>query len=88
MYNSRALNFAFKKPEFITIYNAYLNKSRFKYYISVLGGCGVENLGKPAYMPLLVFGLVYSKKACHHPKRNGPSSAPACYYCFHLFIFE
>ena len=40
MYKSRALNFAFKKPEFITIYNAYLNKSPFKYYISVLGGVG------------------------------------------------
>ena len=42
MYKSRALNFAFKKPEFITIYNAYLNKSPFKYYISVLGGGGLR----------------------------------------------
>ena len=66
IYKSRALNFAFRKPEFDTIYNAYLNESPFKYYISVLGGVGglrpcffcffrgggVQNLGKPAYIIL------------------------------------
>ena len=67
IYKSRALNFAFRKLEFDTIYNAYSNKSPFKYYISVLGGVGglrpclfclfclfrgVQNLGKPAYIIL------------------------------------
>ena len=40
IYKSRALNFAFRKLEFDTIYNAYSNKSPFKYYISVLGEGG------------------------------------------------
>ena len=40
IYKSRALNFAFRKLEFDTIYNAYSNKSPFKYYISILGGVG------------------------------------------------
>ena len=40
IYMSRALNFAFRKLEFDTIYNAYSNKSPFKYYISALGGGG------------------------------------------------
>ena len=30
--------FCFRKLEFITIYNAYSNKSPFKYYIGILGG--------------------------------------------------
>ena len=40
IYKSRTLNFVFRKPEFDTVYNAYLNESPFKYYISVLGGVG------------------------------------------------
>ena len=46
IYKSRALNFAFRKPEFDMIYNAYLNESPFKYYISVLGGVGGPEFGK------------------------------------------
>ena len=57
----------FRKPEFATIYYAYMNESPFKYYISILGGpgglrpClfwlfrergGVQNWGKPAYIIL------------------------------------
>ena len=42
IYKSRALNFAFRKPEFDTIYNTYLNESPFKYDISVLGGGGAK----------------------------------------------
>ena len=38
----------FRKLEFDTLYYAYLNESPFKYYISILGGVGVQNLGKPA----------------------------------------
>ena len=41
------------KLEFDTIYYAYLNESPFKYYISIfayLGGGGVQNSGKPAYI--------------------------------------
>ena len=37
---SRALDFAFRKPEFSTIYYIYSNESPSKYYISVLGGGG------------------------------------------------
>ena len=33
--------FCFKKLRFITTYNAYSNKSPFKYYISILRGSGV-----------------------------------------------
>ena len=32
--------FWFRKLKSITIYNAYSNKSSFKYYISILGGMG------------------------------------------------
>ena len=67
IYKSRALDFAFRKPEFSTIYYTYSNESPSKYYISVLGGVGglrpclfclfrggwgVQNLGKPAYIIL------------------------------------
>ena len=64
IYKSRALEFAFRKPEFNTIYYTYSNKSPSKYYISVLGGGGPEamlilliqgggqNLVKPAYIIL------------------------------------
>ena len=67
IYKSRALDFAFRKPEFNTIYYTYSNESPSKYYISVLGvgggseamlilliygGRGVQNLGKPAYIIL------------------------------------
>ena len=34
------------------IYSAYANKSPFKYYISNLGGAGVHNSVKPAYIIL------------------------------------
>ena len=34
------LNFTFKKLGLNPIYHAYLNKSEFKYYISILGGVG------------------------------------------------
>ena len=34
--------FCFKKLKIITIYNAYSNKSPFKYYISILGGGGAQ----------------------------------------------
>ena len=62
----------FRKLEFDTRYYAYLNKSQFKYYISILGGVGglrpcllclfrggVQNSGKPAYII-----LARSLKAC------------------------
>ena len=42
----------FRKLEFDMIYYAYLNESPFKYYISILGGVGVQNSGKPAYIIL------------------------------------
>ena len=42
IYKSRALDFAFRKPEFNTIYHTYSNESPSKYYISVLGGGGSE----------------------------------------------
>ena len=56
----------FRKLEFDTIYYAHLNKWPFKYYISILGGggvwghaysaylggLGVQNSGKPAYIIL------------------------------------
>ena len=42
IYKSRALNFAFRKLEFDTIYNAYSNILPFKYYISIFGGGGSE----------------------------------------------
>ena len=41
-----------RKLEFDTIYYTYLNISPFKYYISILGGVGVRNSGKPAYIIL------------------------------------
>ena len=50
IYKSRALDFAFRKPEFNTIYYTYSNELPSKYYISVLGG--VKNLVKPAYIIL------------------------------------
>ena len=40
------------KPEFHAIYNAYSNESPIKYHISILGGGGIQNLGKPAYIIL------------------------------------
>ena len=40
IYLTMAWNFVFRKLEFDTIYYAYLNKSPFKYYISILGGVG------------------------------------------------
>ena len=65
IYKSRALDFAFRKPEFNTIYHTYSKESPSKYYISVLGGGGgseamlivliwggVQNLGKPAFIIL------------------------------------
>ena len=57
IYKSRALNFAFRKPEFNTIYNTYSNESPFKYYISILGGGG----GSEAMLMLLIKG---------HPVQN------------------
>ena len=36
IYKGRVLDFAFRKLELDTIYNAYSNESPFKYYISVL----------------------------------------------------
>ena len=53
--------FCFRKLKFITIYNGYSNKSPFKYYISILGGWGVQNSGKPAYM-ILARSLMDEKK--------------------------
>ena len=50
IYKSRALDFAFRKPEFSTIYYTYLNESPSKYYISVLGGGG----GSEAMLILLI----------------------------------
>ena len=47
-----AWNFVFRKLEFDRIYNAYLIESPFKYYISILRGWGVQNLGKTAYIIL------------------------------------
>ena len=38
IYKGRALDFAFRKLELDTIYNAYSNESPFKYYISTFGG--------------------------------------------------
>ena len=67
IYKSRALDFAFRKPEFNTIYYTYSNELSSKYYISALGGgrgvwghayfaylggVWVQNLGKPAYIIL------------------------------------
>ena len=46
IYKSRALDFAFRKPEFSTIYYTYSNESPSKYYISVLGGVGGPEFGK------------------------------------------
>ena len=40
IYKSRALAFAFRKPEFNTLYYTYSNELSSKYYISVLGGGG------------------------------------------------
>ena len=50
IFKNRALNFAFRKLEFDTIYNAYSNELPFKYYISVLGGNG----GSEALLILLI----------------------------------
>ena len=50
IYKSRALDFAFRKPEFNTIYYTYSNESPSKYYISVLGGGG----GSEAMLILLI----------------------------------
>ena len=40
----------FRKLDFDTIYYANLIEWPFKYYISILGEWGVQNLGKPAYI--------------------------------------
>ena len=40
IFISRALIFAFWKLELNIMYNAYLNESRLKYHISILGGGG------------------------------------------------
>ena len=40
----------FRKLEFDKIYYAYLNKSPFKYYISILGGMGVKGHAYFAYL--------------------------------------
>ena len=51
---STALNFAFRKFElddqYMTIYEARLNESPFKYFISILGG------GSEAMLILLIYG--------------------------------
>ena len=49
----------FRKLDFDTIYNAYLNKSPFKYYISILRGVRVLNSGKPAYIILARSVILY-----------------------------
>ena len=50
IYKSRALDFAFRKPEFNTIYHTYSNELSSKYYISALGGGG----GSEAMLILLI----------------------------------
>ena len=57
----------FRKLDFDTIYYEYLNELPFKYYISILGGVGVQNLGKPAYIILARF----IKAGCAFPKNDG-----------------
>ena len=42
IYKSRALNFAFRKPEFDTIHNAYLNEMPFKYYTGCHTGTDIK----------------------------------------------
>ena len=55
IYKSRALDFAFRKPEFNTIYYTYSNELSSKYYISALGvGGGSE---ENAYFPYVVRGV-------------------------------
>ena len=49
IYKSRALDFAFRKPEFNTIY--YRTNRRPSIIFAYEGG-GVQNLGKPAYIIL------------------------------------
>ena len=61
IYKSRALNFAFRELQFDTIYNTYLNESPFKYHISILGGLGFQNMGKPAYI-ILERSLIVDKQ--------------------------
>ena len=51
IYKSRALDFAFRKPEFNTIYYTYSNELSSKYYISALGGDG----GSEAMLILLIY---------------------------------
>ena len=62
IYKSRSLSFAFRKLEFKTMFNEYLNKSPFNYFIEafqrerdlmpclfcLLGVWGVQNLGRPS----------------------------------------
>ena len=38
IYKARELNLNFRKLEFNMMYNAFLNKPPFKYFISILGG--------------------------------------------------
>ena len=49
-YKRRALILAFRKLELE--YNAYSNRCQFKYFISILVGGGVRNLGKHVYIIL------------------------------------
>ena len=77
----------FRKPEFDMIYYAYLNKSPFKYYVSILGGwgvrpclfclfrrVGVQNSGKSAYIILARSLNLCNICTCTHP---GPVNSQA-----------
>ena len=50
IHKSRALIFGHRKLKLNPIDNACSNGSQFKYYISILGGRGVQNLVKHAYI--------------------------------------
>ena len=52
IYKNRALNFAFMKPKFNMIYNAYSNESPFKYYVK--GGIKIENQENYGLFPQFV----------------------------------
>ena len=57
-------NFVFRKLEINTICYAYSNESPFKYYINILGGGDVQNLGKPAYI-ILACSLILGMTVMH-----------------------
>ena len=59
IYKGRVLDFAFRKLELDTIYNAYSNESPFKYYISVLGGGG--SVARPGLFCLFRGGAEFGK---------------------------